>query len=254
MTQKGTKTSPTWYEIPFVVPQGTSEEDATLRELLYEKHLEILKYNELLLYPATATIYFFGTEVKLTREQFNFLRCVLINKKASNAKGKKDNDLNKILILETQKDNSKYVLPDDETEEETLAKRKISDDLANVKCGIKRAIKSAILEKSLGFSKNFVNQKKHKSRCLTRFNKQIKMKVKILVSVLVSEDMVWLTSAQKTTQNSYFGQCHFFDFDSLFNQLIEFNGETYTSQYKKSRKPCIRELKNFCKDYVKKFS
>lgn len=236
MTRKGSKKTPTWYEFDFDVPNGDLPEEEQLRKFLYEKHLEALRNIELVICPNTYTIYFFGTQVKLNKEQFNFLNYIV----KQNGKFIE----NKSLLLETKKDNSNYVLSDNQ--------QTILDDLADVKCSIKKAIKSEILQEQIAKIKEFEHQKKHKSRRIVRYKKRLKMTFKIYISIPVDDYVKWLTAYDKILYNPFIGKYMAFEFDDLFNKLIEFNKGTYISHYKRGREPLKRKIKNeivtFCKE------
>lgn len=219
MAKKGTKTVPTWYELKTNCSKTKSMNGKITSFSEYEVFEAALEQHELLLYPETTTIYFFGYKIKLTKDQFNFLKCIL-------KEGRKKGVKNKYLILEAKKDNCNYKLPDDN--------KKIAKDLAQIKTSIKKSIKSAILHQRHGNIEQYRKQKKHKSVRVKRFDKQIKLKFKINLISAIFEDTHWITTADDVINDSYWPYKKY-DFDKLFTQLIDFNGVTYFTNYRKGR-------------------
>lgn len=221
MAKKDTKIVPTWYELKKNCSK-TKVIKGLLTSFSYtDVFYAALAQHELLLYPETTTIYFLGYKILLTKDQFNFLKCILKN-------GKKEGVENKYLILETKKDNCNYNLPNDN--------KKIAYDLAQIKTSIKKSIKSAILHKRHGNIKQYRKQKKHKSVRVKRFDKQIKLKFKIYLITAILDETHWITTVDDVVNDRYWPYQKY-DFDKLFAQLIDYNKKTktYFTNYKKGR-------------------
>lgn len=220
MAKKGTKIVPTWYELK----TNCSKTKVINGQLTSFSYTDIcyaaLAQHELLLYPETTTIYFFGYKIVLTKTQFNFLECIL-------KKGLNSGIKNECLIIEAMKDNCNYILPDN---------KKISNDLADIKTSIKKNIKSAILHQRHGNIELYRKQKKHKSVRVKRFDKQIRLKFKIYLITAILEEIHWITTVDGIVNDIYWPYQKY-DFDKLFAQLIDYNKKTktYFTNYKKGR-------------------
>ena len=222
MAKKDTKTVPTWYELKTNCSKTKSINGKIISFSESDVSKMALSQHELLLYPETTTIYFLGYKIKLKKDQFNYLKCIL-------KEGRKKGVENKYLILEAKKDNCNYNLPDDN--------KKIANDLAQLKTSIKKSIKSAILHQRHGNIEQYRKEEKqkiHKSVRVKRFDKQIKLKFKIKLISAIIEEIHWITTADDVINDSY---CSYkkYEFDKLFTQLIDFNGVTYFSNYRKGR-------------------